>query len=285
MKIGDLVKTNGIDRAIVTALGIDGLIQIDNDPDWIEASEYTIIGEATAQDWLALVMLKHTIIERHEKKLGEYIMQQGRFNRDLDALKQQIAKQDRQLLEAENNGRLIMQKQVDDLEKRLSATEKTLHETITANNQARAKLAVFENEVKPGDPDLKIITFYDDPILRESTLQVERHLSEGARLLDLTVVPITSILDGQPQTRVCRIFTLQKRVKPAPTPRTQPHHTTILTQDFVAENLPVTAHIREHGAADALDLMDAAAASRIKARINESLTQFTYRPLLPANIQ
>lgn len=288
MKIGSLVKTLGIDRAIVTALALD-MLQIDNDPDWIALADCTEIGEASPQDWLALVMVKQNEIKRNESKLSDLILKQGKHDFAVNELNQRIRKLESDAADAEKRGRDAAESRILTLERRILSLESSLREVSDANTSARSKLAALEGQIKPGDPDIKILTFFDDPILRESTLQVERHLSEGARLLDCSIAPVSSVVDGHPVTRLCRVFTLQKRIAKAQP--AQPTAHAILTADFVAENLPIAHHVRQHGVADALEVMDAAAAQQIKASIQSALADpvnsalITSRPLLPATIQ
>lgn len=308
MKIGDIVKTAGIPRAIVTAVSVENQIQIDNDPDWIDSTEATIIGEASAQDWLALVMVKTGEIKRLDTKLGELIIKQGRHEESVRSLQEKITSLDRDLITAEDRGRKFGESRIADLERKIIALEKSVQDSAAANQQARSKLAALENTVRPGDPDIKILTFFDDPIYREATLQVERHLSEGARIIDVTIAPVSTIIDGTSVSRLCRVFTLQKRIAKAPA---QPAASAaaILTADYVEESCgtpdpesvkpaqaeviyhtttgahaltlgPIAQHIREHGAKDALALMDYVAADRIKTVLTDPAFQFSPRPLL-----
>lgn len=316
MKIGNIVRTAGISRAIVTAV-LENTIQIDNDPDWIPFADAEIIGEATPQDWIALLMVKQVEVKRLDTKLGELIIKQGKHESLTRDLNEKIAAQDRAIITAEDRGRKSAQSRIDELERRIMSLEKSLREAADANQQARTKLAALENEVKPGDPDIKILTFFDDPIYRESTLQVERHLSEGARLIDLTIAPVSSMVDGQPVSRLCRVFTLQKRIaKPSAQPAASA--AAILTADYVEESCgtpdpesvqrgqaeviyhtaseqkpitlgPIAQHIARHGADDAIALMDAVAAQKIRSAIAQTMAQsstlLTTRPLLSSPIQ
>lgn len=289
MIIGTLIKTPGISRAIVTAFDADAnRIQIDNDPDWIDLSEVEQIGTASPEDWLALVMVKQSEIARADKKIATHIVKCAEHDESVKALNDKIAAQHRLIQTAEDRGRRESAAEIERLKQEVSSALNQCKSLSDANNQARAKLAAFEHSAS--DPDLKILTFFDDPIYRESTLQVERHLSEGARLLDLTVAPVTTVIDGTPTTRLCRVFTLQKRIT-KPQPAAQPSSASVLTADYVRENLPIAQHIRENGADDALDLMDDVATHKIKSRIASSLADpiisslLITRPLLPASVQ